>query len=661
MATNNVPVLLLSATCRPKAVDAITTSLMLHPSDLHMIDGELTRQEIRFIRIYMDSTLTSCDDLLRIFAPHTHTPANQAVPMIIYSGTRNRTFQVMKVVNEARNTKKHEYNPCDGFIRRYHTVTGEEEKERTIEDFGNNKVPVISATMALGLGQNLKRVCCVVHMGRGDPAAIVQMVGRCGRDGNPGMMMIDGCVCGVRMLYRIATALDSKVGYIPLTEDDPNVPAERAHKESKGFAKCKCSTCKSEEAKVLIERIKQMNQSNCDPLLKNPYAVEKDPSLVTLTRKQTKETQKGSCSLPVDLAKDLVQHLLHRFDIFYHDFLGARGAFSPQTFFSIEQAQAMVDLFDQICVREDHDTVMLEKAIGGQCFDGQIEALNVAIRDWKEGEYYCQHLRRQVEIDDFINAEGVRMREAMELKLAGLKAQAASRQAKMDAKAAEKQHRTTERQAQRTWIAKEKKATKALEKQRRTPAGLASRQQIQTTTGAEHPDEATGVTTQARQTLREAEQTWLELASHKSEQASLESDVQAGILATDNRLTLSSQEFPAPVEFVGTQRAVNPSKIFPRGDGPAGAARAEDASRAHEQHNPTARENRRARADSKRADIERLQVECKRQRRETIDMNKKVAQANREGAMKEHLAKLLRKSQTDATMRVVWLSKTLWN
>ncbi|KAH9441929.1 hypothetical protein Pst134EA_032060 [Puccinia striiformis f. sp. tritici] len=242
----------------------------------------------------------------------------------------------------------------------------------------------------------------------------------------------------------------------------------------------------------------------------------------------------------------------------------------------------------------------------------------------------------------------------MELKLAGLKAQAAaSRQAKMDAKAAEKQHRTTERQAQRlrvaedramekrllaaerTWIAKEKKATKALEKQRRTPAGLASRQQIQTTTGAEHPDEATGVTTQARQTLREAEQTSLELASHKLEQASLESDVQAGILATDNRLTLSSQEFPAPVEFVGTQRAVNPSKIFPRGDGPAGAARAEDASRAHEQHNPTARENRRARADSKRADIERLQVECKRQWHETIDMNKKVAQANREGAMKE--------------------------
>ncbi|KAA1078186.1 ATP-dependent DNA helicase sgs1 [Puccinia graminis f. sp. tritici] len=158
MATNNVPLLLLSATCRPEAVAAITSSLMLQPSELAMVDGELTRPEIRFIRVKMESTLSSCDDLLRIFAPHTTTPASKAVPMIIYSGTRNRTFQVMKVVNEARDTKKHEYDPQDPFIRRYHAVTGDEDKERTITDFGADKVPVISATMALGLGQNLKRV-----------------------------------------------------------------------------------------------------------------------------------------------------------------------------------------------------------------------------------------------------------------------------------------------------------------------------------------------------------------------------------------------------------------------------------------------------------------------------------------------------------------------
>ncbi|OAV84755.1 hypothetical protein PTTG_31088, partial [Puccinia triticina 1-1 BBBD Race 1] len=138
----------------------------------------------------MNSTLSSCDDLLRIFAPHTSTSHAESVPMIIYSGTRNCTFQVMKVVNEARNTKKHEYDPEDPFIRRYHSVTSDDDKLRAMEDFGDAKVPVISATMALGLGQNLKRVRCVVHMGRGDPSAIVQMVGRCGRDGRRGLGLL---------------------------------------------------------------------------------------------------------------------------------------------------------------------------------------------------------------------------------------------------------------------------------------------------------------------------------------------------------------------------------------------------------------------------------------------------------------------------------------
>jgi superfamily II DNA helicase RecQ len=44
--------------------------------------------------------------------------------------------------------------------------------------------------MALGLGQNWKRVRMVAHMGRGDPASICQMVGRCGRDGSPGLAVM---------------------------------------------------------------------------------------------------------------------------------------------------------------------------------------------------------------------------------------------------------------------------------------------------------------------------------------------------------------------------------------------------------------------------------------------------------------------------------------
>lgn len=50
--------------------------------------------------------------------------------------------------------------------------------------------PLISCTMALGLGQNCKRVQMVAHFVWGDLAAIGQMIGRCGRDGKPGLAVM---------------------------------------------------------------------------------------------------------------------------------------------------------------------------------------------------------------------------------------------------------------------------------------------------------------------------------------------------------------------------------------------------------------------------------------------------------------------------------------
>ncbi|PLW38496.1 hypothetical protein PCANC_12480 [Puccinia coronata f. sp. avenae] len=111
IATNNVPLMLLSATCGPEAAEAIRSNLMLQPEDINMIDGELTSPEIRVIWVMMKSTLKSCDDLLRLYAPHTRVPADKIIPTIIYSGTQNATFQVMKVVKEARHIKRHEYDP----------------------------------------------------------------------------------------------------------------------------------------------------------------------------------------------------------------------------------------------------------------------------------------------------------------------------------------------------------------------------------------------------------------------------------------------------------------------------------------------------------------------------------------------------------------------
>ncbi|EFP79530.2 uncharacterized protein PGTG_05851 [Puccinia graminis f. sp. tritici CRL 75-36-700-3] len=494
MATNNIPVLLLSATCRPVSVSAITTSLMLQPSDINMIDGELTRPEIRLVRVTMQSTLSSCDDLLRIFAPNNLISAGDSVPMIIYSGTRNWTFQVMKVVNEARNTPKHEYDPHDGFIRRYHSVTSDEDKLRVMDDFGCGKVPVISATMALGLGQNLKRVRCVVHMGRGDPAAIGQMVGRCGRDGNVGLGLLfmeptrkNGrnafsdfdvgmdqnddarmdALAVTTVCLRISLNLDNKFGYIPLDPKDPRVIEERAREEGLGFSKCLCSSCAPNEANALMSVIQQMTRSNFDSLLQDPMSVEKDPCFVRMTRKRKSHGVKGTCSYPNHVAEDLEQHLIHTFEGFYFDFLGPRAEFPPSVFFGVTEARAIVGAIDQVRDGNTHNTSLLERLIGGQSFKGQIEVLDSAISSWMDGEYFQRHQLTLSNLDRFIEAEGIRIREMMAAELLVMQAAAASRrQDDQDSKKAKRAEQAALAAAARTAARLLKASDLAVEKAR---------------------------------------------------------------------------------------------------------------------------------------------------------------------------------------------------
>ncbi|KAA1139188.1 hypothetical protein PGTUg99_037228 [Puccinia graminis f. sp. tritici] len=190
MTRNNMPILLMSATCRPVAIKAIRKSLKLPEETLWMLRGELTRPEIRFIRVTMDWSMVSCNDLLDLYAPKASTPDDKVVPTIIYSGTRHRTMNVLKVLDQARGTPDEADNPDSSFARRFHSITGSLGKVDVADDFAAGKYPIISSTMALGLGQNWSRVRSVIHMGRGDPAAICQMLGRCGRDGRPGVAIM---------------------------------------------------------------------------------------------------------------------------------------------------------------------------------------------------------------------------------------------------------------------------------------------------------------------------------------------------------------------------------------------------------------------------------------------------------------------------------------
>jgi ATP-dependent DNA helicase RecQ len=188
-ATEGVPLLLLSATCRPQEISSILENLQLTEDNVTFVRAELTRPEIRILRLTMKHSLKSGHDIIPVIE-HPETANINVPPTLVYSGQRNATFQIMKNINSARGTPGAEYNPRSSMIRRYHANTGDYAKEDAVKAFTSGKFPYIACTMALGLGQNWKQIRKVIHMGRANPSNICQMIGRCGRDGEPGLAIM---------------------------------------------------------------------------------------------------------------------------------------------------------------------------------------------------------------------------------------------------------------------------------------------------------------------------------------------------------------------------------------------------------------------------------------------------------------------------------------
>lgn len=190
LPTDDVPSLMMSATCRPIAIQAIMVSLKLTENNLNILRGELTRPEIRFIRVYMDCPLASAQDLLRII-PHASDVSHSQYPQaLVYSGTQNHTLTVLKILHKARGTPQGAKNGLSSFARRFHAATGPIDKLSRINDFASGLFLVLACTLALGMGQNWSCVREVIIMGRADPSNLIQMGGRCGRDGRPGLVFL---------------------------------------------------------------------------------------------------------------------------------------------------------------------------------------------------------------------------------------------------------------------------------------------------------------------------------------------------------------------------------------------------------------------------------------------------------------------------------------
>ncbi|KAA1074287.1 ATP-dependent DNA helicase sgs1 [Puccinia graminis f. sp. tritici] len=410
LTRNSKPILLMSATCRPAAVAAIKTSLKLEDHNLQMVAGELTRPEIRIIRRPIATSVNSGLDLLEIFAPKAKVPDASVVPTLIYSGTRNRTKHVMKALDVARGTPGNSSRPNSTFVRRFHSCTGDKDKLKLVEAFANKQLPVVSCTMALGMGQNWSRVRFVIQMGRSDPSAICQMIGRAGRDGKPGLAIVyvepnrdggkncledfDGCdkqtdedrmdaLAITPVCLRIAFAIDNGLGYVPLSTKDPSYIQEQKREIKEGFVKCLCSNCEPLMAEGLIENIKDMTIDNVDDFIQREWPVRCVTTTPVIKRKQaggngTSHMKRIKLSLPMQsiLSERLNTTFGRLFDARYPkgSLMSATDLFGPDDIAFIVKKFGKID-----------GPGGLRKVIGGQMLDGQAEALYACILEFMQG------------------------------------------------------------------------------------------------------------------------------------------------------------------------------------------------------------------------------------------------------------------------------------
>ncbi|KAA1116312.1 ATP-dependent DNA helicase sgs1 [Puccinia graminis f. sp. tritici] len=403
---NDKPILLLSATCRPVAVDAIKRSLKLNDDSVDIIRAELTRPEIRIIRVTMEKSLASSLDVIKLFPSHQHVADADMVPALIYSGSCNRTLTVMDVIGMARETPGAASIPNGGCVRRFHSCTGDDDKVSCAEDFAAGNFPLISCTMALGLGQNWKRVRMVAHMGRGDPANVCQMIGRCGRDGKAGLavMFVEKTRRGGKntvdkfsqghpqtdldrmdamaitpLCLRVAFSVDNLFGYVPLMADDEAYLNERAREESMGMPKCNCSNCAPEAGRLVMEGLVFANKSNFDDIINDAFVppisyglkhkYPKKPSMVK-KRKFTEDDEEEIDCFAARLLSDLY--------LFYDTEVSPGGTILASDLFGKDECVSVLASLENISQVQD-----LRSVVGGECFVGEAQWLFNWITEFK--------------------------------------------------------------------------------------------------------------------------------------------------------------------------------------------------------------------------------------------------------------------------------------
>ncbi|KAH9819747.1 P-loop containing nucleoside triphosphate hydrolase protein [Melampsora americana] len=424
LATDHAKILLMSATCRPKALEAIKKNLRLGIHNLKVRTAELVRPEVRLIRMTMKHPIKDAEDLRLFFGPEDLISNCNLPPTLIYSGTRDGTYKTMSAVNNARGRPGLTNDGLSPLARRFHAGTGPDDKTDRAVDFIGSLFSVMCCTMALGLGQNWKLVRRVIVVGRTEPSAVAQMVGRCGRDGRPGVSILlseeqrggagaknhpseFGDVSSMSddnrmdalavtpVCLRVALAVDNSVGHIPISFEDEHYIKEKTRQQDKRFAPCLCSNCEPQAALDFFNRQHQATNDNFTDIIMGtmvgtfnhdlccPPSETLDSKLpVILTCPPSDRARK----MPV--MKALVAQLMSAFDKLYdednpeHDCLIDR-----RDMFNLEDhAWPIAKNADVIS-----QTLSLRAILGSEAIDGIFDCILECISRWQQSDIYKQN------------------------------------------------------------------------------------------------------------------------------------------------------------------------------------------------------------------------------------------------------------------------------
>lgn len=162
----------LTATATEQIREEIKESLHMNPSSTEEILHSLDRSEIKFVVQQVNENKSR--SLLEI-VQYIQKPG------IIYFSSKKLADQFAEKIQ----------NECSIPAESYHSEVDAMDKIKIQQQFVENQIHIICATSAFGMGIDKQDIRFVIHYHMpANPEMYLQEVGRCSRDGNPGLALL---------------------------------------------------------------------------------------------------------------------------------------------------------------------------------------------------------------------------------------------------------------------------------------------------------------------------------------------------------------------------------------------------------------------------------------------------------------------------------------